>query len=46
MKEARAIFAMDLSRMSDLNLIFLDETGLNKHSIRSYGYSLRNTNLT
>lgn len=34
---------MDLSRISDSNLIFLDETGFNEHTRRSYGYSLRNT---
>jgi len=41
--DARAIYAADLSRVSDENLIFLDETGINEHCRRSYGYSAINT---
>lgn len=40
---ARSIYATEISRMSDKNLIFLDETGFNEHTVRKYGYSPRNT---
>lgn len=40
---ARAIYSGEISRISDANLIFLDETGFNQHTRRSYGYSLQNT---
>lgn len=40
--EARAIYAADIMRIRDDNLIFLDETGFNLHTRRSYGYSLTN----
>ena len=42
-KDMRAIYACELGRISDSNLVFLDETGFNKHTTRSYGYSLINT---
>lgn len=42
-KDMRAIYACELGRISDSNLVFLDETGFNKHTTRSYGYSLVNT---
>ena len=41
--EARKVYSMDVSRIADENLVFLDETGFNEHSRRSYGYSLINT---
>lgn len=41
--EARAIYASEISRVSDGNLIFLDETGFNEHTKRHYGYSPENT---
>jgi hypothetical protein len=34
---------MEIERMSDENLIFLDETGFNEHTQRKYGYSLGST---
>ena len=40
---ARAIYSMEVSRISNENLIFLDETGFNRHTCRRYGYSLKNT---
>jgi len=40
---ARAIYSMEVSRISNENLIFLDETRFNRHTFRRYGYSLRNT---
>jgi len=40
---ARAIYASEISMISDENLIFLDETGFNKHTSRNYGYSGINT---
>lgn len=36
---ARALYATELSRIPDENSIFLDETGFNEHTRRSYGYS-------
>lgn len=41
--DARAIYAAELSIVADSNLIFLDETGFNEHTRRSYGYSMRNS---
>lgn len=40
---ARAIYATEISRIQDENLVFLDETGFNQHTKRSYGYSFENT---
>ena len=34
------IYSADVSRISDENLVFLDETGFNEHARRKYGYSL------
>ena len=41
--DARAVYAADISRFPQSNLIFLDETGVNLHTSRSYGYSVENT---
>jgi hypothetical protein len=35
----RAIYASTISNYSIENLVFLDETGFNKHQARTYGYS-------
>lgn len=35
----RRIYSLEISRISDENLIFLDETGFNMHTTRKYGYS-------
>jgi hypothetical protein len=43
--DSRAIYAMELSRIRDENLIFLDEASFNQHTTRSYGYSLENTKI-
>jgi transposase len=34
---------MEIERIADENLIFLDETGFSEHYRRKYGYSLENT---
>ncbi|KAG0440869.1 hypothetical protein DMUE_1437 [Dictyocoela muelleri] len=39
----RKFFSIDVSRISNENLVFLDETGFNEHIKRAYGYSLKNT---
>ncbi|WUR04949.1 DDE-3 domain-containing protein [Vairimorpha necatrix] len=39
----RSIYAAEISRYSVENLVFLDETGFNAHTTRSYGYSEKNT---
>nr|XP_047136089.1 uncharacterized protein LOC124813285 [Hydra vulgaris] len=39
----RSIFAAEVARIADSNLVFLDETGFNKHIVRSYGYSPKDT---
>ncbi|KAI0990432.1 hypothetical protein GJ496_002017 [Pomphorhynchus laevis] len=36
---ARKEYAIDVSRISDNNLVFLDETGFNEHLNRHFGYS-------
>lgn len=41
--DARALYASDLTRIANSNLIFLDETGFNEHTQRKYGYSPRNS---
>ena len=38
----RAIYSADVSRFSDEQLIFLDETGFSQHTRRRYGYSTIN----
>lgn len=40
---ARAIYASDISRFPREDLVFVDETGFNQHTRRSYGYSVENT---
>lgn len=42
-KIERARYAAEIERINDNNLIFLDETGFNEHTKRTYGYSLKNT---
>uniref|UniRef100_A0A0K0E5U7 DDE_3 domain-containing protein n=1 Tax=Strongyloides stercoralis TaxID=6248 RepID=A0A0K0E5U7_STRER len=37
------LYAAEISRISDLNLVFLDETGFNEHTRRVFGYSSANT---
>lgn len=39
----RAIFAADIGRFADDQLVFLDETGFSQHTRRSYGYSSINS---
>jgi transposase len=39
----RCIYASEISRYLPENLVFLDETGFNAHTTRSYGYSEKNT---
>ncbi|KAI0978187.1 hypothetical protein GJ496_011497 [Pomphorhynchus laevis] len=39
----RAVYASDISALGNENLVFLDETGFNLHTSRSYGYSPVNT---
>ena len=41
--DERAIYAADISRFADEQLVFLDETGFNQHTCRTYGYSVVNT---
>lgn len=41
--EERAIYGNDIARFCDNNLVFLDETGFNEHTRRTYGYSPINT---
>lgn len=41
--EERVIYASLISRIALDNLLYLDETGLNEHNRRSYGYSIKNT---
>ena len=41
--DARALYAAQISMISDDKLIYFDETGLNLHTSRSYGYSQINT---
>jgi transposase len=40
--DARAVYASQLAMIPDSNLIFLDETGFNQHTCRTYGYSTIN----
>jgi len=40
--DARSIYASDITRIPVENLVFLDETGFNKHTTRAFGYSLKN----
>ena len=35
----RRMYSLEISRISDENLIFLDETGFSEHTTREYGYS-------
>jgi hypothetical protein len=42
-KEVRAQYASYLQNISDQQLIFLDETGLNLYTFQRFGYSPRNT---
>ncbi|KAF7703891.1 hypothetical protein CDIK_0093 [Cucumispora dikerogammari] len=41
--EARQLYARILEHITDGNLLFLDETGVNLHHARNYGYSPQNT---
>ncbi|XP_047141348.1 uncharacterized protein LOC124816271 [Hydra vulgaris] len=38
-----SIFGSEVARIADSDLVFLDETGFNKHTVRSYGYSPKDT---
>ena len=40
---ARAVYANEVLRLDYNNLVFLDETGFNKHTFRTYGYSKVNS---
>ncbi|KAG0439089.1 hypothetical protein DMUE_2675 [Dictyocoela muelleri] len=39
----RKVFAAEISRIQDSNLVILDETGFNEQTRRYYGYSLLNS---
>ncbi|KCZ73976.1 hypothetical protein H311_05063, partial [Anncaliia algerae PRA109] len=39
----RAFYATEISRISDCNLVLLNESGFNEHTRRVYGYSPINT---
>jgi len=41
--DLRAIYAQDITRINNENLVFLDETGFNLHLSRKYGYSPKNS---
>ena len=41
--DERSIYAADIGRFADDQLVFLDETGFSQHTRRAYGYSSINT---
>lgn len=41
--DERAIYAADVDRFTDDQLVFLDETGFSEHTRRTYGYSNKNS---
>jgi len=40
--DARQIYAREIQFVADTNLVFLDETGMNLHQTRNYGYAPKN----
>lgn len=42
-KNVRTLYAENIGRYDVDNLVFLDETGFNKHVFKTYGYSTKNT---
>ncbi|KAG0441995.1 hypothetical protein DMUE_0628 [Dictyocoela muelleri] len=41
--DAQQTYARELKFINDENLVFLDETGINRNQSRNYGYSPKNT---
>lgn len=40
--DCRQLYAKEIMFIEDSNLVFLDETGVNLHHTRNYGYSAKN----